>query len=464
MRHRFLPTLCAVGSMLALIGALRPVPSDAQAPKSETLLTPVWSPRRAPEVFARVVAASELEVDLGLVLNGQQSCVVVRDALGEVVAQNPVLSLAPASNQKLLVALVALHRLGPDFRYETVLASKAKPRDGVVENLWLIGGGDPVLTTAEYRTFLETQPLHQGRKSTSLERLADELARAGVREIRGRVLGDDARYDRTRSIPTWKRAYLSDREVGPLGALAVNEGWTSWLPRQEPAPDPAVHAASELARLAQDRGIKMDGAGRAKGDAKLPEKLHFVAKVTSPPLGEIVETMLRGSGNFLAELVVRELGHTTGTGSTEAGLRIVTTELEKLGLDITGLTLNDGSGLDVANRSTCSLLLGALLEAEKAKFKNIPDGLAVAGKSGTLARRMLDAPLAGRIRAKTGSIDGVVGLTGYADGTIGTLTFSFLANGNFSTERGRSLQERIATLLVRYPQTPPTDSLAPPGS
>ena len=78
----------------------------------------------------------------------------------------------------------------------------------------------------------------------------------------------------------------------------------------------------------------------------------------------------------------------------------------------------------------------------------------MAGQTGTLAPRLAGTPLDGKLRAKTGSLDGVSGLAGYVDGRR-ALSFALLANGNLSDAAGRLLQDRIAALLAAYPGPQP---------
>src|SRR5205814_42705 len=80
----------------------------------------------------------------------------------------------------------------------------APPRDGVVGSLWLVGSGDPTLATPEYAQWLKDRPRYQLRQATPLAALADGLAAAGVHGVTGGIVGDDSRYDRARTVPTWK--------------------------------------------------------------------------------------------------------------------------------------------------------------------------------------------------------------------------------------------------------------------
>jgi D-alanyl-D-alanine carboxypeptidase/D-alanyl-D-alanine-endopeptidase (penicillin-binding protein 4) len=138
--------------------------------------------------------------------------------------------------------------------------------------------------------------------------------------------------------------------------------------------------------------------------------------------------------------------------------------LDALKLPTGGLVMVDGSGLARADRATCALLLAVLDRAGQPKFATLRDGLAIAGERGTLATTLRGTPLQGKLRAKTGSLNGVSGLAGFVD--VGTpLTFSLLLNGRFGEGTGTVLREQMAEAIARYPDVPPAVQLIPvPGA
>jgi D-alanyl-D-alanine carboxypeptidase/D-alanyl-D-alanine-endopeptidase (penicillin-binding protein 4) len=191
-----------------------------------------------------------------------------------------------------------------------------------------------------------------------------------------------------------------------------------------------------------------------------PAAAREIARVASAPLGDIVKQMLSVSNNETAELLTRELGvRRGGAGTTLAGTRAIPSVLARLGVPVAGVVLHDGSGLAPDDRVTCRALLRVLALGSQPRFSPIRDGLAVAGRSGTLAGRFVGTPLAGRLRAKTGHIEGVVGLAGLVDTTV---RFAFLANGDFSTATGEILQDRIAESIGQYADTPGPPDLPVP--
>ena len=442
----------AVVAVLSAFLALRPPASGAAV---ETAPRPVWTPERLPALLAEAQGTVDLEraVDELLTQSKARTCLSVYEGERPVLLRRPEQPLIPASTQKILIATAALAALGPDFRYETRVVSDAGPRDGAVGTLWLVGSGDPTLASPEYTTFLSERPRFQLHQATPLTALADGLKAAGITTVTGGIVGDDSRYDRTRILPGWKASYVIDNEVGPLSALLVNGGFTIFQPPEKRAEDPAAHAASELSRLAMAAGIAV--AGPTGSGVAPPEGAVTVSTVRSAPLSDIVAGMLRESDNTAAELLVRELGVARRhDGSTPAGTQAVTDALSEAGLPTAGLRLGDGSGLEVTNQSSCALLAAALRKPDRGDAPELSPLLAVAGRSGTLSLRLVGTPLEGKLRAKTGSLNGVSGLTGYLDGRR-SLSFAFLANGPLSESAGRLLQDRLVALLAGYPGPQP---------
>jgi D-alanyl-D-alanine carboxypeptidase/D-alanyl-D-alanine-endopeptidase (penicillin-binding protein 4) len=445
----------ALAALSLLCGglALRPVGSGAAV---ETAPRPLWVPDRLPGLLAEAQGTIDLEraVDELVAQSGARTCLAVYEGERPVLLRRPDESLTPASTQKVLIAIAGLAALGPAFRYETKVLSDAEPRDGVAGTLWLVGSGDPALATPEYVQWLADRPRFQFHQATPLTGLVDGLKAARVTTVTGGIVGDDSRYDRTRIVPSWKANYVIDNEAGPLGALMVNSGFTVFDPPEKRADDPAAHAASELTRLATAAGITVAGPGRS-GEAP-PEGSVTLATVRSAPLSEIVAGMLRESDNTAAELLLKELGVVKRhDGSTPAGTGAVTDVLTDAKLPTAGLRLGDGSGLEVTNLSSCALLAAALrIPDPRGGGPQLSPLLAVAGRSGTLSLRLAGTPLEGKLRAKTGSLNGVSGLAGYLDGRR-ALSFAFLANGSLSDSAGRVLQDRVVALLAGYPGPQP---------
>jgi serine-type D-Ala-D-Ala carboxypeptidase/endopeptidase (penicillin-binding protein 4) len=366
---------------------------------------------------------------------------MVSDGAEVIFERNPDTAVTPASTMKLLTATAALTQIDPDARLRTpVVAAAAPSSDGTVEgDLFLVGGGDPVLGTLPYGAHFPRQP----RLLSTIEVLADRVVAAGVRHVTGRIVGDDGRYERLRYLPSWPSRYQSDHETGPLSALTVNDGFERWSPLVAFA-DPAAGAAGVFNDLLRERGVVVDG-GPASGTA--PAQGVELAALDSPTIAELVDAMLLDSDNNTAELLLRELGlRVLGAGTTDAGRRVVADALSHLGLPMAGVTIVDGSGLDRGDRVTCRLL-NAILTSSPVKTI-VTRGLPIAAQTGTLYKRFLATPVAGHLRAKTGSITSVAGLAGYADGADGgTLTFAYEQN-NVGGGEGQDRQNELGHTLV----------------
>lgn len=439
----------------------------ASAPRigHPTARTPVLSVRRLPAVVAAPIAERRLraELDAWAATVPARSCVAVADATGRVAYERAGDEpLQPASTLKLLTATAALLELGPDARFRTVVKGD-RPASGVVNgDLHLVGGGDPLLATAEYAARFERQP----QAFTDFASLADRIAESGIRHVTGSIVGDDTRYDAERHVAGWPARYLSQHVTGPLSALAVNDGFagypTTWggAGALDPAPDPAAHAAAVLTLLLGARGVQVDGAPRS-GPARADRA--ELAAIESVPVREVVVQMLQESDNTTAELLLKELGRADGDPSTAGGRARALRVLEEAGVDLAGAALVDGSGLSPDDRASCRLLVELL--ARPRTGPALRAALPVAGRSGTLFDRFLDSPLVGRLRAKTGTLNTVAGLAGVVTDRDGSLIFAFLVNappsGVVDQRAAEAAQGALAQILLDQPRRPDLDAIGP---
>lgn len=427
--------------------------------------TPLLSARRAPELLARPVAARNLRAAVQPVLDAAppDSCVEVREGQGgePLVAHRTEAPLAPASNMKLVVAAAALELIGAEERLVTRFATDGAPTDGstVRGNLYVVGGGDPMLTTDTYEPrFLRGVP-----PLTDLEAVADQVAATGITTIEGSVVGDGSRYDEQRTAPAWPERYLTQGQVGPLGALIVNDGWEVdpiTGVGGGPTDDPALHAADVVTELLEARGIDVLGAPTS-GPA--PQDAATLLEIPSMTIAELVDQALTYSDNTTTELLVKEIGvRSGGGGSTAAGLAAIRSWIDSEGLGADGLHFDDGSGLSSENRVTCELL--ASLIADDGAQGPVADGLARPGEPGTLDDRMLGEPLRSAVRAKTGTLLNVTSLSGWLrTRPERDLAFAFIQNtGSSQVDGGHlALQERLLEAMVDHPVTPPREQLSP---
>lgn len=365
-------------------------------------------------------------------------CAVVSSGGASLYEANPDAAVVPASLAKLLTATAALDILGVDDRFTTRVHGDLAADGVVLGDLWIVGGGDPVLGTDAWAA----RQGAGGRLHTSLDTLADRVVGSGVRRIAGRVTGDDSRYDRQRTVASWPARLVTDGEVGPLSALVANDGFRVWGHPGIPFADPAAGTAQLFGDLLRQRGVAV-GGDATSGTAPTGVEL---ATVSSPPVGDLVSEMLRDSDNGTAELLVKETGlRRYGEGSTEAGVRAIAGVLATRRLPTGNAVIADGSGLSATARVTCRLLATLLDGAEPM----LAERLAVAGEAGTLRNRFGGTAVAGRVRAKTGSLDGMSGLAGFADPLEGRrLVFSYIVTGLADPVLIPSVQDPFVAALV----------------
>ncbi len=344
---------------------------------------------------------------------------------GAVVYQRNVsLPLVPASNQKLPVAYAALDRLGPGYRFHTeVVGTGTLVGDVWNGDLWLVGFGDPTL------------------RARDLDELAAVVASWGIRRVSGAVVADETWFDTRRTAPGWKPSFYL-QESPPLSALVVDRG----LYRGKTSANPALAGGSLFRQALADAGVQV--GGRTRTGVLITSGLPL-AQDLSDPLREIVRYMGRESDNFIAEVLVKQLGAIhAGRGSTAAGASVIRDTLAEAGVPLAGVRLADGSGLSRLDRLTVSALV-ALLGAGIADA-DVRDAflasLAVAGVDGTLEDRLRSRPARGRVIAKTGTTNLASALSGFVRDRY---VFAVIQNGRpISTYWARRAQDRFALALA----------------
>jgi D-alanyl-D-alanine carboxypeptidase/D-alanyl-D-alanine-endopeptidase (penicillin-binding protein 4) len=451
----------AVVPAVALTGVWQYADANVPAPTTTTttttvpteladeLATDLLSYRRHPTPLADAAASAEAaaaldSVERGLLdAVGEGSCVSVLDAGEVVLAESADAAVIPASNQKLLVAAVAIDALGLDHTFRTELRS-ARPEGGVIAgNLYVIGGGDPVLRTADVPDPLR----HPAFNTTALEPLADQVVALGVTRIEGDVVGDGSRYDDEFRVPDWGEN-IGLPDVSPYDALMVNDGFVNG----NYGAVPERSASRVFHDLLIARGVTIGGSPAA-GVTPDDGSLTALALIESLPLEDVLVEMLHTSDNNTAELLLKEIGFVVnGAGTRQAGLDAVRSTLDRWGMPTATLVLSDGSGLSRVNRVSCELLAEVLSTSPVADA--LVDLLPAAGRDGTLADDLLGTPAEGAMQAKTGTLTDVKALSGVQPGADRRpLGFSLVLNGPGVDDPAVHVPawEALVELLDAYP-------------
>jgi D-alanyl-D-alanine carboxypeptidase/D-alanyl-D-alanine-endopeptidase (penicillin-binding protein 4) len=430
------------------------LPASLPAP----LTTGLLSVRRAPTVLVGDRRADVLREGLQPLADGLDatSCLAVNVDDVPLIAQHTDVQLIPASNVKIVTAAVALDVLGAGATFTTTVVGPA-PVNGVVDgDVYLVGGGDPVLSEQWYTQQADGRkrpPFHV----TDVNALADALQAAGVTSITGSVIGDGSRYDDERFPPGWTDDIRASADGTPVGALVINDSTT---PTTAHAAEPTASAAKTFVALLDDRGITVAG-GADTGTA--PTGLSVLGSVTSAPLVDILNEMLATSDNLTAEMLVKEIGYVAGVGGTRAGgLQIITERLATWGMPMAGVGFTDGSGLSRDNQLTCALLAGVL--ARGSATDPVGAGLARGGQSGsTLADSFRQAGLADVLQGKTGTLSSVKSLSGYFVSGGTEVAFVLILNGEAAGDY-QTRWDALGAALLTITGVPAADTLVPQGA
>ncbi|MBV9481799.1 MAG: D-alanyl-D-alanine carboxypeptidase/D-alanyl-D-alanine-endopeptidase [Acidobacteria bacterium] len=207
---------------------------------------------------------------------------------------------------------------------------------------------------------------------------------------------------------------------------------------------------TELASLStfSVTALASHGGGDTHGGSLVPKEATVLTSYESRPLRDDVRVINKVSQNLHAELLLRVLGHEKGTTATiEGGLEVLRGFLTQVGIPNEQYAFYDGSGLSRQNLVTPSAVVALLQYAAKQPWGTFfAESLPVAGMDGSLADRMRNTPAQGLVLGKTGSLDHVKSLSGYATTVSGDrVVFSIFAN-NFDVP-GHRAQDAIDTIV-----------------
>jgi D-alanyl-D-alanine carboxypeptidase/D-alanyl-D-alanine-endopeptidase (penicillin-binding protein 4) len=229
--------------------------------------------------------------------------------------------------------------------------------------------------------------------------------------------------------------------------------------------EPAQHAATLLKRMLEERGIRVAGVARARHDHAEPGGDPVVlAEHVSVPLGDAVKLINKISQNLHTEMLLRTVARQSGVWATPDELMKVPADFyATAGIAPGDVIQTDASGLSRHDLVTPRAIVTLLSFAQKQSwFGSYSASLPVAGLDGTLEDRMKNTLAAGRIHAKTGSVEHVRTLSGFADTPGGRrVIFSFLSNnqGGKSHEAADALTGLCVTMLEEFNVTPPKRGL-----
>lgn len=355
--------------------------------------------------------------------------VVSADKYDVLYSFNADAKMIPASITKLITSAAALMKLGKDYFFKTaILTDDINIDDGVIEgNLYLKGYGDPDFSTSDLR------------------RMADNFMKLGITSVKGNLIYDESYFDNEYGSLSGVYKSDTDPKYWPyVTALSLN--------KNNGSKDPAFEAANLLAEELLLRNIAFDGiiiSGTTPSAAKeLVKNLR--------PLENIIADMNKPSDNQSAITVFKLLGAELKSppGTLEKGAEVVSDFLTSIGIDRKSFEILEGSGLTRYNLVTSSLYVQLLkfLYDQVNVFDKFLYSLSIAGVDGTLKNRMKDTEAKNNVYAKTGTLNNVSTLAGYAISRDNELLIFYIAMNNFKGDASpyRKRQDRICELICQF--------------
>jgi serine-type D-Ala-D-Ala carboxypeptidase/endopeptidase (penicillin-binding protein 4) len=180
-------------------------------------------------------------------------------------------------------------------------------------------------------------------------------------------------------------------------------------------PDPPLFIAYQVYQGLTDYNVTSRGYKTQNGPDYQSIGRTTIATFTSPSLDHIVRLSNERSINLYSESLLKTLGKIRhGRGAGSQGIAEIKQHLINQGLDITGLHMEDGSGLSTRSLITPSLMAEYLrLIAQQEPIEQITRLIPLAGETGTVRNLLSNSPAKGNIWAKSGSMDKILCYAGY---------------------------------------------------
>jgi serine-type D-Ala-D-Ala carboxypeptidase/endopeptidase (penicillin-binding protein 4) len=413
--------------------AVKPAPALATAQPAVAALAESTPPPTTAGLTA-VLAPFVANPDLG-VLTGR-----ITDAMtgAELWTKGADVPMQPASTNKVLTTAAALLTLDRDARLTTtVVAADQTASPGLVV---LKGGGDPTLSAAAKGV----DTWYRG--AARISDLADQVRRSAITPKAVQV--DISAFSGPDMAKGWDPADIEGGDIAPMQAVMLDGG------RIQPVSVDSARSTTPALDAGRALAVALGVNPATVTVRSTPVTGDQIAAVQSPPLIERLRQMMNASDNVMAESTGREVAAAVGKPqSFDGAVQAVLGQLSKAGIDTSGATLYDSSGLSVDDRLTAETLDGVVNAAAgnaSPDLRPLLDLLPIAAGSGTLSDRYLDTDAgkaaAGYLRAKTGSLTGTNALAGIVtDDGERVLTFALISNNAGPT--GRTAIDALAATL-----------------
>lgn len=408
-------------------------------------------------------------------------------------------TMIPASITKIATASAVLANFPPGHKFKTQLWTTGDIKNGILKgNLYLKGGGDPSFVS-ENMWFLVNAFLR-----TDIKRIEGDI-------VVDDSLFDKMRYDISRQKERVDRAY--DAPVGAMSfnwnsvnifvrpgkvgeeakvtidpendyIRLVNKAKTTSGSDNKLVADrkedskfdgDVIHVGGSIGRgnkeivvfknimqpdlwsgynlksFLSQRGISVTGTVKT---GAMPETAALAAESESKAIEQILADMNKFSNNYVAEMLTKNLGTLKKQKAVTLadGMSVINEHMQSLKIPKDQMELSSPSGLTRENKMS-AFALWKVLQHLRNDFRVQPEfltSLPIAGIDGTLKKRMKGSNAERWVRAKTGYINNVVSLAGYAgleDGRV--ITFTFIYNGSTDEAKVRQFFDNLLISLIK---------------
>ena len=408
--------------------------------------------------------------------------IIKADTGNTVYGKNAKSSLIPASNMKIITTAAALKYLGADFEYKT--------RIGLIDNtLIVIGSGDPLLGDEK------TDSKYGREKGWIFEKIEQQLREKRIDTIEDIVI-DTGVFDNELVHPNWPRDQLNRWYACEVSGVNYNDNcilltaknvdgkvelyiepetsfitlvnqvtpitsgqgaigaYRNQLPnkliikgqcRNEQGPvdvaieKPAAFFGFLLAEHLSKSGINVTGQLIEKvfvDESDFKQLIEFTT-----PINDCLSRCNKDSLGLAAEALMKTIAAKNNpdgkNGSWEKGRELISEYLTEMGIDENDFYIDDGSGLSRENKLSAYILTKVLLTVYNSEnWQMYRDLLAIGGVDGTnpISGDFKEEEYKGNVLGKTGSLTGVMSLSGVCITEQGDYIFSILANNATSRD------------------------------
>lgn len=427
---------------------------------------------------------------------------VVQDVQGKrLLERSPNQPRNPASVMKLVTTWSALNTLGPNYIWNTTFLidpdARVNAQGALSGPVYLRPSGDPLFLLEDLWRLMRELRL---RGITQLSDIVID------RSLFGDVSIDPAAFDGKGDRPynaspdvfmvgfgavrvvlspdlqtqTW-RAFV-DPPVAQIDA----ESKVQWVPGSQCTTSPQI--GTDMITMANETRFRFNGkaqgacgefdfyrlaftqeefaarvlkamwqevGGTLTGDVKngaIPPRAVPVAAHQSPPLSEVIRFINKSSNNVMTRVLLLTLGAEAGLrpATVQGSAQWVTQQLQSQGIDVSGLAVENGSGLARQTAISANSLATILQRAWNSPvMPEYISSLALLGDDGTMRNRLKSPETRLRAHIKTGALRDVRSAAGYVLGQSGNRYIMVSMVNDEQAFRARDFENAVIAWLIK---------------